>query len=217
MLDSARARILADLPADALLLDVGAGASPFARADWVLDLMAYSDRGLYGPSSADERFTADTWVQRDMCAKTPWPFANGQFDFAVCSHTLEDIRDPVWVCEELQRVARAGYVEVPSLEEELTFGVQGDWVGWAHHHWLVDIRSDGSIDVIVKPHFVHKPGLHRTAPPTQRVAQLWWNGPFAVRERVMIGHDEIGPYVDAIVGDDGAPRSSARRGLRRRR
>ena len=46
--------------------------------------------------ASDERFTADTWVVQDIC--TPWPFADGQFDFAVCSHTLEDVRDPVFVC-----------------------------------------------------------------------------------------------------------------------
>src|SRR3954449_10993879 len=102
------------LPDDALVLDVGGWAKPFPRADWVLDLMPYETRGLYGTLEPDaERFGPDTWVTLDMCAHMPWPFADAQFDFAICSHTLEDIRDPIWVCSELARVARAGYIEVP--------------------------------------------------------------------------------------------------------
>ena len=89
-----------------------------------------------GRTSASPR---ETWVTRDICAREPWPFEDGAFDFVVCSHTLEDLRDPVWVCGELQRVARAGYIEVPSRLEEQSWNVQGPWVGWGHHHWLIDV------------------------------------------------------------------------------
>ncbi|MBN1527599.1 MAG: hypothetical protein JW895_00955, partial [Thermoleophilaceae bacterium] len=130
MLDSATERIRRELPGDALVLEVGGWARPFSRADWVIDLMPYETRGLYGtPDPEPERFTADTWVQRDLCEREPWPFADGQFAFAVCSHTLEDLRDPVWVCHELARVARAGYVEVPGRVQEMTWAIQGEWTG----------------------------------------------------------------------------------------
>src|SRR5581483_7473113 len=124
MLDSSRARLLELLVDDALVLDVGGAASPFARADWVIDLLGYEQRGLYGPppDPAAERFSADTWVQRDICAREPWPFSTRQFDFSICSQTLEDVRDPVFVCNELMRVSRAGYIEVPSRLEEQSYG-----------------------------------------------------------------------------------------------
>src|SRR5258708_1223556 len=142
MLAASTERLLRELPGDALVLDVGGWAKPFARADWVLDLMPYETRGLYGSEQGDreqEPFNAGTWVERDICARGPWAFGGGQFDFAICSHTLEDVRDPVWVCQELQRVAKAGYIEVPSRLQEQARGVQGDWVGWGHHRWLVDV------------------------------------------------------------------------------
>ena len=73
----------------------------------MIDLMPYATRGLYGPAAArPERFSEDTWVQQDICG--PWPFADDQFDFAVCAHTLEDVRDPIVVCDELSRVAQGG-------------------------------------------------------------------------------------------------------------
>lgn len=221
MLQASTERVLAELPDDALVLDVGGWAKPFARADWVLDLMPYETRGLYGYEQGGrsaERFSADTWVVRDMCAREPWPFADGQFDFAICSHTLEDIRDPIWVCQELQRVAKAGYVEVPARIEEQARGVQGDWVGWGHHHWLVDIEP-GRIQFVFKPHILHgKPELQvprevaaRLA-PEERVQTLWWEGSFEAVERVFIEPPEaLDEYLADAVPKPGLRDRVARR------
>ena len=132
-----------------------AWAKPLNRADWVIDVMPYETRGLLGSDGdGPERFSADTWVQHDICDREPWPFADDQFDFVVCSHVLEDIRDPLWVCCGASRVAKAGYIEVPSRLEEQSRGVQGDWVGWGHHHWLIELEGD-RFDFLFKPHIIH--------------------------------------------------------------
>jgi hypothetical protein len=181
------AESVARLPAEGLLLDVGGWAKPLARADWVLDLLPYETRGLYGRIGAaeDERFGPDTWVRRDMCDREPWPFADGQFDFAVCSHTLEDVRDPVWVCSELVRVARAGYVEVPSRLEEHTRGLSGPWAGWAHHHWICDVDPFAPrVDFVFKSHAIHRHAVDAALPPARRVQWLWWEGAFGFGERI---------------------------------
>ncbi len=215
MLDSSRERIRRELSDEAVVLDVGGWASPLHRADWVLDLMPYETRGLYGEPDADpQRFTDETWVQRDMCAREPWPWPADFFDFVVCSHTLEDIRDPVFVCEEMDRVGRAGYIEVPSRAEEQTLGVQGNWIGWGHHHWLCDVTSEG-IDFVFKHGVIAKAGLHRTEPPPEgdaRVQMLWWSGSFLAREVVYIDSDALDAYLAQAV----AP-PSPRRGRRLRR
>ncbi len=41
------------------------------------------------------------------------PFADGAFDYVVCSHVLEHVVDPTAVVAEMARVAKAGYIEVP--------------------------------------------------------------------------------------------------------
>lgn len=189
MREEARQQILESLPADAVVLDVGGWAVPFPRADWMLDLGAYETRGEWGYEGdrADERFTAETWVQRDICAREPWPFADDRFDFAICSHTLEDVRDPVWVCAELSRVAKAGYVETPSRLEEQSWGVQGEWTGWGHHHWMVEV-VDGGLEFLFKHHLVHSPGYHLRAFPEagEPRAWLWWEGTLEARERLTL-------------------------------
>lgn len=207
MLASARKRIAETLPEEALVLDVGGWGSPLARADWVLDLLPHESRGLYGYDDAEraaERFTAETWVQRDVCASAPWPFGDCMFDFAVCAHTLEDVRDPVRVCEELVRVARAGYVEVPAPVEELTFGIHGPWVGWTHHRWITEREGDGLV-FTNKPHLLAAPGRHlprgtcdRLA-PEQRVIALWWQAELPARERVIGSAEELDSWLDGLL------------------
>ncbi|MGH2987409.1 MAG: hypothetical protein ACRDLO_12080 [Solirubrobacterales bacterium] len=202
MLPANRERIEAMLAGDDLVLDVGGWASPWERADWVIDLMPYATRGLYGASDpATERFGAETWVERDFCDREPWPFADDQFAFAVCSHTLEDVRDPVFVCAELNRVARAGYLEVPSRLEEQSWGVIGPYVGWSHHRWLVDVGRD-RIEFVAKPHVVHaNPAFHfpagvaATLSPEERIQSLFWSGGFDYRERIFIEADELDAHL----------------------
>ena len=215
MIASSVARILREVDDEARVLDVGGWGKPFRRADAVIDQMPYETRGLYGfDGDMPERFDATSWVQRDMCAREPWPFADGEFDFAICSQTLEDIRDPVWVCSELIRVAKAGYIEVPSRLEEQAFGVQGPWVGWGHHHWLVDV-TPGRIEFVFKHHVTHgHPAAHFPGgfvshlSADERVQQLWWSGSFEYGERTYIDAAGLDGYLESYVADE-----LARRGL----
>jgi hypothetical protein len=193
------------IPDGALVLDVGGWAKPLARADWVIDLEPYDSRGMYGDAGDEpERFTAQTWVQCDVCDREPWPFADGQFDVAVCTHTLEDLRDPVWVCRELERVAKAGYVEVPAVVEELTWGIHGPWVGWSHHRWLVELE-DGGLTFVHKPHLLCAEGRHLPAgtcdalAPEERVTGLWWEGELPARERVYVGAEELDAWLEGLL------------------
>lgn len=190
------------LPDDALVLDVGGWAAPFARADWVVDLLPYATRGLYGEvDPAAERFTSTTWVAHDVCV-APWPFDDHQFDFAVCAHTLEDVRDPVTVCRELARVARAGYIETPSRLEEQSWGVHGPWVGWSHHRWLVDV-VDGGLRFVAKPGVLHAwdhfPAGHwERLDEGDRVVELWWEGELHASERIFVEADDLHGYLREV-------------------
>jgi hypothetical protein len=225
MLARSLARIESQLPDDAVVLDVGGWGRPLARADWVIDLMPYATRGLYGrDGKGDERFTQATWVQHDICATDAWPFADDQFDFAVCSHTLEDVRDPIRVCEELSRVAKAGYVEVPSRLEEQSPMTDRPGIGWTHHRWLIDVDQDAErIDFVFKhgvvftdPRAQFPPGFHATLSDDAKVHTLWWNGDFTARERVMMSAEELDPYLADFVETELERRGVGRPGKAKR-
>jgi hypothetical protein len=217
MLDTSRERILREVPEDALVLDIGGWAKPFPRADWVVDMKDYATRGQWGREPGEERFTAETWVQRDVCDAEPFPFEDGQFDFVVCSQTLEDVRDPVRVCAEIMRVGKAGYLETPSRLEEQSYGVQGPWVGYGHHHWLVEV-SGNRIEFVFKHHVMHgrdsdhfPEGFHDTLTPEECVTTLWWKDSFEFGERVLGEAAELDSYLADFVSTELANRDFKRR------
>ena len=216
-------RILDRLGPDEVVLDIGGWGRPFTRADWVMDLMPYETRGLYGRDGPlPERFTSETWIRRDVCDREPSPFGDKEIDFAVCSHTLEDVRDPVWVCDEMVRIAKAGYIEVPSRLEEQSYGFQGPWVGWGHHRWLIDVTED-RIDFVFKHHVVHgrasdhfPAGFQQGLAPEERVSTLWWEDSFEYGERVFTSAEELDPYVADFVSRHRHAVTLPRRGVAER-
>jgi hypothetical protein len=206
ILDDGR-RAIDALPERSVVLDVGGWAEPTARADWVIDLMPYESRGLYGTpvDPAEERFDATTWVQRDVCDRMPWPFEADQFDFVLCSQTLEDLRDPIWVCSEIQRVGRAGYVEVPSRLAEQSAGLEGPLPGWSHHRWICDVDDRPGITFTFKTHLVHLPQNHLPASvggslSAAELAQGFvWEGSFAYEERIHLDGADLDAELRATV------------------
>jgi len=103
---------------------------------------------------------------------------------------------------------------VPSRLEEQSWGVHGDFAGWSHHHWLIDV-ADGLIEFTFKPHLLHsRPDCHFSAQfwaelsERERVQTLWWEGSFEARERLFV---DRGPE-DAYLPDFVAAELSRRRG-----
>ena len=209
MIQASLERILSTVDDGAIVLDVGGWAKPFNRADVVLDYMPYATRGLYGSDGpGPERFSSSSWIQWDMCAREPWPLADKEIDFAICSQTLEDVRDPVWVCSELIRVAKAGYIEVPSRLEEQTYGIQGPWVGWGHHHWIVDTSPD-RVEFVFKHHVIHgKADTHFPAAflahlsADDRVQAFWWEDNFSFEERTFADPESLNEYLHSFVASE---------------
>ena len=230
MLPASVARIHERLGPDDLVLDIGGWYRPFNRADRVMDLMPYETRGEGGYEGwPEERFTAADWIQRDICDREPYPFADKEVDFVICSHTLEDVRDPIFVCSEMVRIAKAGYIEVPSRLEEQSYGFQGPWAGWGHHRWLIEVH-DNRIEFVFKHHVLHNrdsdrcpPGFRDALPPERRVETLWWQDDFDYAERVFVSAEEFDPYLADFVARHRhevslpGPPSLARRVARRAR
>lgn len=69
---------------------------------------------------------------------------HGKYDFCICTHTLEDIRNPLFVVRQMEKIAEAGYIAVPSKYKELArfeFGSQGHR-GYIHHRWIFDVKAN---------------------------------------------------------------------------
>jgi hypothetical protein len=208
----------------ALVLDVGGWADPDPRADYVLDIGSFETRYAYALQGQEiaprrERFSAETWIQRDVCDGEPWPFADDEFDFVLCTHTLEDLRDPIRVCAEMARVGRAGYLETPPAAVELTKGIESPlWCGWKHHRWLV-WREGSEVVFLGKPHHIHSP-FWPSIPSPKRLRgecgapfSFQWQGSFSAREEILVHRQELDARLGEIVArcSKPAPFAGARR------
>ncbi|MCU0300770.1 MAG: methyltransferase domain-containing protein [Candidatus Nanopelagicales bacterium] len=128
------------LPVDdsALVLDVGSGDKPHWRADVLVDRYTGPEHGVQRSGSAGARFTRPLF---DADA-ADMPFADKVFDYVICSHLLEHVTDPAAVIEEMMRVGRGGYIEVPSV----TMAKIDDFPS---HLWWCDLQ-DGELVLTAK-------------------------------------------------------------------
>jgi SAM-dependent methyltransferase len=98
-------RLHCPVPPGALVLEVGSGGNPYARSNVLLDAYEQTRERHWVPLVAD-RPTVLGFAEN-------LPFCDHAFDFVIASHVLEHSTDPARFLAELQRVARAGYIEVP--------------------------------------------------------------------------------------------------------
>ena len=188
------------------VLDVGGAYAPLNTATHVIDIVDFDQRREPLDRAELTRFTRETWSVHDICS-TPWPFPDKHFDFAFCSHTLEDIRDPIAVCKELSRVASAGYVETPSRLRESFHRKRGYLlrrvvgrpirVGFDHHRWFVEEEDGGLVFTAKTQASTHARGffitlaeLGRDLTPRESALALWWRGELRARERLLVHSGE---------------------------
>lgn len=98
-------RLYCPVDREALVLEVGSGGNPYSRANVLLDAFEETRQRHWVPLIADRPMVLGA-VER-------LPFRDKAFDFVIASHVLEHSTDPEAFLSELQRVARAGYIEVP--------------------------------------------------------------------------------------------------------
>ena len=95
----------------------------------------------------------------DICREPEWSKLfdivdrDGKFDYCICTHTLEDIYNPITALELLPKVAHRGIISMPSLLTELSRHDSSNWTGYPHHRWIFD-QQDGKLLLAPKLAFV---------------------------------------------------------------
>jgi hypothetical protein len=131
------------IPPQARVLDLGGWERVFPRANMVVDLLPYESR-KYTDTHLPEHFGKNDWIIADFCSPEFWNgIPDKSFDFITIGHTLEDIRDPLYVCSQIIRCGKAGYIEAPSKPRELSKTSASDiFSGYPHHRWIIEPKAD---------------------------------------------------------------------------
>lgn len=134
-----------------LVLDIGSGDKPHWRADVLVDRFPEADHAVQRAGAAAAAtpralFDADAG---DL------PFADGAFDYVICSHVLEHVLDPGAAMDEMMRVAKAGYIEVPAA-------ASARLVDFPSHLWWCRLL-DGVLSFEAKTSTIFDPELHEWA------------------------------------------------------
>ena len=98
-------RLIVDVDRDALVLEIGSGNKPYPRSDILLDA-----------SLEDYERAGNLVIDRPLVIGIGeyLPFKDKSFDYVIASHVLEHTSYPRLFIEEMMRVGKAGYIEVPA-------------------------------------------------------------------------------------------------------
>lgn len=148
------------------------------------------------------------FIECDITSHESWDTVHahvathGKFDFAICSHTLEDVCNPQMVVKHINRIASAGYVAMPSKYKEFsrfaehTAGM--NYRGYCHHRWIYSILNNGLMAfpklswIELDPTFdaLTSPALSSTYPELA----MYWHGSLILK---VVNDDWMGPDTTA--------------------
>ena len=121
---------------------------------------------------------------------------HGKFDFAICSHTLEDIALPQVTLNNLPKIAKEGFIAIPSKYSELTKR-EGDYLGSIHHRWIFS-QTNHKLIGYPKLNFIDKDNdlvnIGNYDRNMEDYSFFWKNGiPYEI-----LNDDYMGPNVNAV-------------------
>jgi hypothetical protein len=101
---------------------------------------------------------------------------HGKWDYCICTHTLEDINNPVYVSSILEKIAKKGILIFPSKYRELS-RFSGNFRGFIHHRWIFDVR-DGKLVALPKINYIEDSYFDRATDllPANEEIIIEWEG-----------------------------------------
>jgi Methyltransferase domain len=191
-----KGEILSKIGPQDIVVDIGGWFKPLKRANKIIDILPYETRvteNAIGDADEEERYTRSDWIVRDLCDRAPFPFRDKEVDFVFCSQTLEDIRDPIWVCSEIVRIGKRGYIEIPSRALETTRGIEKwQYTGFYHHRWLIERDGNGTLVFTAKtPALLKYPRYHLNLSVSPSAVGFFWEGSFNFKENIIIDKKDV--------------------------
>lgn len=115
----------------------------FSFIDYVLDLNSADTKETELVSIRGDINEESSFIKIEEYVKN-----KGKFNFSICTHTLEDIRNPQLVIKKLPQISKAGLLSFPSKYLELSrFEKPELFRGFHHHRWIFVIKKNKIIAI----------------------------------------------------------------------
>lgn len=126
-------------------IDVGASAEPWSYPECKVFL------DVVHPNKPDVIFhEIDLQNRKELDRFVEKIQLEGKFDYSICSHTIEDIFNPIDVLEFLPKISKRGYIAIPSKYDEFSKLYERKYRGNAHHKQFFDVIND---ELVIYPKF----------------------------------------------------------------
>ena len=106
------------------------------KKDWkILDIGCGYSANNYATTICDVQDLSNFYKNKNfvILKNNDLPFKDNQFDFVICSHVMEHVKDLKYFIKEIERVSKRGYIELPTkLEDNLVFENKKE------HLWQMD-------------------------------------------------------------------------------
>ena len=130
------------------VIDIGGAAAGWSSdlCDLVVDITAED---------------SDRTMSADICKPAGWEKLqdyikqHGQFHYAICTHTLEDVYNPYTALDLLPEIASEGIISMPSVGVEISHIENPGYLGYIHHRYLFD-SQDGRMFIAPKMGFLER-------------------------------------------------------------
>ncbi|KPA10303.1 SAM-dependent methyltransferase [Candidatus Magnetomorum sp. HK-1] len=116
------------------VLDIGSGNIPFRYATFLADISV--DEDDYG--RAGKPFVKLKEKPAIQCDIEKLPFKDKEIDFVYCSHVLEHSKNPDKACKEIIRIAKRGFIEVPTRAKDMLLNTAKQ----SNHKWAIDLVNN---------------------------------------------------------------------------
>lgn len=175
------------------LIDVGASHNAFDRQylTHTFDMMPTTLDGVHG-------FVGNMNKYEDWLPILDYVQQHGKFSFANCTHTIEDLANPMLVLDMLPKIAEQGFIAVPSKYNELQRR-ESHFRGTMHHRWIWN-NEDGKLigypKVPIVDHITFFPYEIEIEKHAELELRMFWSNTI---EYGIANNDYLGPTAQAII------------------
>ncbi len=174
------------------VLDIGATHNPFSQ-DFLTHTFDLRPNEIPGIVS----FAGDINQYEDWVPLFEYVEEHGKFDFVNCTHTLEDVAYPMAALKYMPKIAKEGFIAVPSKYYELQR--RDSFRGGIHHRWIFDSK-DGKLIAYPKINLIESLTWYPHGGEIEEKAntelRVFWKDFIDFQ---VINNDYLGPTREAVI------------------